>query len=112
MIEQSLQPVFDPAEVRQLWKQYVDDPLPAEKAEAKRRGLEIARDLKQEGGHKFDGGGQKMGSVDLKTWIRWNHEFPGCWNDQTFVDEFLWHNRQYCAPGYYPKQPRDFRFIK
>lgn len=104
--------VFDPGEVRQLWKQYVDDPLPQEKADAKRRAVEIAKDLKAEGGHKFDGGGQKMCSIDLRTWVRWNQEFPGCWSDETFIDEFLWHNPAYRAPGYYPNPPREFKFVK
>lgn len=113
MVANALQPVFEPAEVRALWKKYVDDPLPAEKAKAKAEGIKIAGELKAEGGHKFEGGGQKMCSIDLKTYIRVEQQCGvGCWHTQGFIDRFLRDNPQYCAPGYYPKPVMDLKHFK
>ena len=103
--------IADPAEVRQLWNQ-LDASIPAEKERAKQAGIAIAKDLQAEGGHKFEGGGQKMFSMDARTYMRWQQEFPGCWNNQEFIDEFLRCNPQYCAPGYYPPPVRDYSFVK
>lgn len=103
--------ILDPAEVRQLWNQ-LDASIPAEKDRAQAAGVAIARDLREEGGHKFEGGGQKMLSIDMRTYIRWQQQFPGCWQDQGFIDEFLRCNPQYCAPGYRPPPMVDYSFVK
>jgi hypothetical protein len=103
--------IIEPAEVRQLWNK-LDASIPAEKERARREGIRIAEELKNEGGHKFDGGGQKMLSIDMRTYIRWQQEFPGCWQDQGFIDEFLRCNPQYCAPGYRPPSAPDYSFVK
>ena len=103
--------VFEPSEVRALWKQ-LDDSIPAEKAKAKREMAKIAQELKEEGGHKFEGGGQKMAAIDMRTYMRWHQQFPGCWSDQDFVDRFLRDNPEYRAPGYYPDPNPKFSFTK
>lgn len=108
----NLEPVFDPAEVRALWRE-LDASIPAEKEDAKRRGIQIAKDLQAEGGHKFEGGGQKMCSIDLRTYIRVEQQCGvGCWHSQGFLDRFLRDNPQYCAPGYYPKPDIDLKLVK
>lgn len=112
MIGEILQPAFEPEEVRALWRQ-LESTIPEEKARAKKAGKQIAKELHDEGGHKFEGGGQKMLSIDLSTYIRVQQQCgQGCWNDQAFVDRFLQDNPQYRAPGYYPKPQVELKFFK
>ena len=112
MIGEALQPAFEPEEVRALWRE-LESKVPEEKARAKRRGQDIARDLRAEGGHKFEGGGQKMCSIDLSTYIRVEQQCgKGCWQSPGFIDRWLSDNPQYCAPGYYPKPQIDLKFFK
>jgi len=40
--------------------------------------------------------GQKVGTVDMATYLRWNQEVPGCWNDPGFVKKFMASNPE-CA---------------
>jgi len=82
----------------------VNSELPEEKAKAKEIAAAIGRELTEDGSMYCDGLGQKMGSIDSRTYFRWNAMLPGCWNDKNFVSGFLLHNPQYCAPGYTTKR--------
>jgi hypothetical protein len=74
--------------------------VPAEKARAVLRQAELARAMELEGVVKSDGLGQKIGSIDSRTFMRWWQEFPGCWNDEGFIKKFLKDNPPCRAAGY------------
>lgn len=74
--------------------------VPAEKARAVLRQAEIARVMEATGSARMEGLGQKIGGVDLRTFFRWEKEFPGCWRDKNFIREFLRDNPACRAPGY------------
>lgn len=85
----------------------VNDHLPEEKARAERE-----LDLTAQGianGHApsaFDGAGQPMGSVPSIIYMRWAQEYPGCWSDSSFKEEFLFDNPRCQIPGYKPRAKR------
>lgn len=77
--------------------------LPAEKALAVLRKNQIAARMKKLGSTYIPGVGQYAGSIDARTYHRWNNEFPGCWENEEFVNAFLFDNPEYKNPGYKPK---------
>lgn len=74
--------------------------VPAEKARAVLRQAQLARAMELEGVVKSDGLGQKIGSVDSRTFFRWQQEHPGCWMNEEFIFEFLKNNPPCRAAGY------------
>jgi len=59
-----------------------------------------------------DGRGQAMASIPPIIYMRWQQEYPGCWNDKGFMEEFLFDNPQCRLPGYKPRAKRLFFDMK
>jgi hypothetical protein len=53
-----------------------------------------------------------MASIPPIIYLRWNLEYPGCWKDRAFTEEFLFDNPQCCLPGYKPRSKRMFFDMK
>lgn len=100
-----LLPVYN-AEEAQALNDRVFREVPAEKAKAVLNQAMIARVLEKTGSIRTEGVGQRVGIVDARTFFRFQQEFPGCWNDKGFRDEFLRDNPHLCAPGYKPYKPK------
>lgn len=82
----------------------VNAQLPEEKARALREMAATAKDVAA--GNvptSGDGRGQAICSVPPVIYMRWQQEYPGCWKDKSFVDEFLFDNPECQLPGYKPK---------
>lgn len=94
-----LMPVFTAEEAKALNDRVLRD-VPMEKAMGVVRQAQIARVLEKTGSIRRDGLGQRTGVVDARTFFRFQQEFPGCWNDKGFRDEFLRDNPQCRAEGY------------
>ncbi len=47
-----------------------------------------------------------MGSIPMIIFKRWNEEYPGCWHDTQFKEEFLYDNPRCQIPGYKPRPKR------
>ena len=77
--------------------------LPEEKALAERQMAQTAKELEERGSDRANGRGQAIGSIPPRLYMRWQLMLPGCWQDRTFVMEFLRDNPQCMAPGYRPK---------
>lgn len=77
--------------------------IPEEKAQAELRAASIGRMMLDDGPLAIEGIGQKLGEVDARTWFRWNNQFPGCWQNKEFCNEFFKDNPQYRSPGWTPK---------
>jgi len=83
-------------ETRKLWKM-AEAMLPAEKHDLKKRGDAVAKNLRETGPLRIDGVGQLMAKIPLALYIRWQQEFPGCWQDEGFTKAFLRDNPQFKA---------------
>ena len=83
----------------------VNAQLPQEKERAKREMAQTAKEVKELGlvSDKVDGRGQAVCSIPPIIYMRWQQEYPGCWKDKGFVDEFLADNPQCQLPGYKPR---------
>ena len=80
----------------------VNSQLPSEKARAARELAQTAKEIK-DGTNlptKGDGRGQPIASIPPIIYMRWEQEYPGCWRDKQFVQEFLADNPQCQLPGY------------
>ena len=77
--------------------------LPQEKLEGEQAMIRTANELAERGSDYADGRGQAIGSIPPRIYMRWNLLLPGCWNDKTFVEEFLQDNPQCRCPGYRPR---------
>jgi hypothetical protein len=99
-------------ELRQAMNRKVQAELPAEKARARDEQTKIAQKLGREGSVHIPGIGQKIGSIDARTFFRLRQENPGCMEDPTFVRELLRDSPKLRAPGYRP--PKTYRpsFVK
>jgi len=87
--------------------------LPREKAIASQQMAQTAKEVKEGlSPTSGDGRGQAAASIPPIIWLRWNLEYPGCWQDQAFVDEFLFDNPQCRLPGYTPRPKRLFFHMK
>jgi len=85
-----------PDEVRKLWN-IADAMLPHEKNDIIERGNKIGKELQNQGSLRIDGVGQMIAKIPLALYIRWQQEFPGCWQDKEFVESFLKDNPQFSA---------------
>lgn len=85
-----------PENARQMWS-IAEAMLPYEKQDIEQRGREIGKKLHDEGSLRIDGTGQKIAEIPLNLYIRWQQEFPGCWQDKGFVTAFLKDNPQFKA---------------
>lgn len=81
----------------------VQSQVQEERLQARKVASQIWQALQADGSLYSDGLGQKMGSIDQRTYYRWLDVYPGCWHNKAFVNRFLKDNPQYLAPGYYPK---------
>ena len=72
--------------------------LPHEKNDILERGKQIGKELHETGPLRIDGVGQLIGKIPLALYIRWQQEFPGCWQDKGFTEAFLKDNPQFAAP--------------
>jgi len=59
-----------------------------------------------------DGRGQAVASILPIAYMPWQQEYPGCWQDKGFVEEFLWDNPQCGLPGYKPRAKKMFFSMK
>lgn len=81
--------------------------LPREKAIATRQMQQTVEDVKQGlAPTSGDGRGQAVASIPPIIYLRWQMEYPGCWQDKGFVEEFLFDNPQCALPGYKPRPKR------
>lgn len=81
--------------------------LPKEKAIAAQQMAQTAKEVKE--GHaptSGDGRGQAVASIPPIVYMRWQLEYPGCWKDKGFIEEFLFDNPQCALPGYRPRAKR------
>ena len=81
--------------------------LPREKAIAAQQMTQTAKEVKE--GNvptSGDGRGQAMASIPPIIYMRWQQEYPGCWSDKSFLEEFLADNPQCQLPGYKPRAKR------
>lgn len=86
-----------PDEARRMWA-LADAMLPHEKNDIIERGNAIGKELRETGPLRIDGVGQLIGKIPLSLYIRWQQEFPGCWQDKEFTEAFLKDNPQFAAP--------------
>lgn len=87
--------------------------LPREKAIAAQQMAQTAKEVKEgHGPTSGDGRGQAVASIPPIVYMRWQQEYPGCWKDKGFVEEFLFDNPQCALPGYKPRPKRMFFDIK
>lgn len=71
-----------------------------EKARARVEQTRIAQKLQSEGSRHVEGLGQKIGSIDARTFFRLHQENPGCWQNEGFIRETLRDSPKLRAPGY------------
>lgn len=91
----------------------VNGNLPREKAVAEQQMAQTAADVKAGlAPTSGDGRGQAVASIPPIVYLRWQQEYPGCWKDKGFVEEFLWDNPQCALPGYKPRPKRTFFNMK
>lgn len=87
--------------------------LPKEKARVERQmrqtAKEVAAGIVPTSG---EGRGQAVASIPPLVYMRWQQEYPGCWRDKGFVEEFLFDNPQCRLPGYKPRPKRMFFHMK
>jgi len=85
----------------------VNDNLPREKVIAAQQMAQTAKEVQE--GHvptSGDGRGQAVASIPPIIYMRWQQEYPGCWKDRGFMEEFLFDNPQCRLPGYRPRAKR------
>ena len=46
-----------------------------------------------------EGMGAKVASIDARTYFRWSQDHPGCWDDPSFLREFVRDNPESRTPG-------------
>lgn len=87
--------------------------LPREKAIAAQQMAQTAKEVREGlGPTSGDGRGQAVASIPPIVYMRWQQEYPGCWKDKGFVEEFLFDNPQCRLPGYNPRPKRMFFDMK
>lgn len=87
--------------------------LPNEKAIAAKQMAQTAKEVKEGlAPTSGDGRGQAIGSIPPIVYLRWQQEYPGCWKDRGFLEEFLFDNPQCALPGYRPRAKRMFFDMK
>lgn len=70
-----------------------------EKVEYANRAAQIARVNQQLIPDYIDGVGQKIASIDARTYFRFHQEMPGCWSDKGFLREFVRDNPEARTAG-------------
>lgn len=70
-----------------------------EKVEYANRAARIARVNQQLIPDYIDGLGQKVASIDARTYFRFHQEMPGCWDDKGFLREFVRDNPEARTAG-------------
>lgn len=63
--------------------------LELEKVENRKKMLEQARAEAQERRKTVDGIGQVTGHIPTNVYLRWEKQYPGCWQDKEFRREFF-----------------------
>jgi len=92
---------------------FVKANLPREKAVAEQQMAQTAAEVKQGlAPTSGDGRGQAVASIPPILYIRWQQEYPGCWKDKGFIEEFLFDNPQCRLPGYKPRAKRMYFDMK
>ena len=87
--------------------------LPQEKALAAKQMAQTAKEVSEGlAPTSGDGRGQAVASIPPIVYIRWQQEYPGCWKDKGFIEEFLFDNPQCALPGYRPRAKRLFFDMK
>lgn len=91
----------------------VNAQLPAEKAKVAQQMAQTAADVRAGlAPSSGDGRGQAVASIPPLVYMRWQQEYPGCWKDRQFTEEFLFDNPQCRLPGYRPRAKRLFFDMK
>lgn len=94
-----------PEQFLREFREEVAATIPEEKVKQELAMVETAKALRAIGPMRTkEGLGQAVGSIPARIYFRFQNEFPGCWQDEEFVDAFLTDNPALCAPGYKPKQ--------
>lgn len=91
-------------ELRDTLNALVQSQIESEKAKARQEQTEIAKKLRAEGSRSVNGIGQKIGSIDRRTFFRLHQENPGCFQNPEYVDQLLRDSPKLRAPGYVPKK--------
>ena len=90
-------PKFRPREDKGWWDAVLKGihlGIGKEKVLAEQRQRETARLEAMIPRKTVDGLGQLTAIIDSETYLRWNHDQPGCWNDKRWGREFLRDNPQ------------------
>ena len=91
----------------------VNGNLPREKEIAAQQMAQTAKEIRDGlAPTSGDGRGQAVASIPPIVYMRWQQEYPGCWKDRGFVEEFLWDNPQCRLDGYKPRPKRLFFDMK
>ena len=82
----------------EIMEKIIGPEVEREKAGYMQRQLKWAKENYDRGSQWQEAMGQKIGSIDLATFVRWQQEVPGCWDDPDFVKRFLAANPECAAP--------------
>lgn len=80
---------YNDPHLHEIMEKIIKPEVELEKAGYKKRQEAIARRNHELGSQRQEALGQKVGSVDLATYIRWEQMVPGCWADANFVKKYL-----------------------
>lgn len=87
------------ADSASIFNEIIMPEVAVEKAGYRERQARIAKEMHEQGPVAQEALGQKIGSVDQATYIRWIQETGyNCWGDPAFVRKFLASNPECAAP--------------
>ena len=89
---------YQDSDTHEIWSKIIGPRVQAEKAGYMKRQLKWAKENYDKGSQMQEGMGQKVGTVDLATYVRWQQEVPGCWKDPGFVKQFVAANPECGVP--------------
>lgn len=75
--------------LHEIMEKIIGPEVAREKAGYQERQTKIAQENHRLGSQTQSALGQKIASIDLATFLRWQQMVPGCWNDPGFVKRFL-----------------------
>lgn len=87
---------YSDPDMREIIEKIITPQIDREKAGYMERQTRIAKRNHELGSQWQEAMGQKIASIDLATYIRWEQMVPGCWSDPGFVKKFTVANPE-CA---------------
>ena len=80
---------YNDPDLHEIMEKIIKPEIELEKAGYQKRQEAIARENHRLGSQRQEALGQKIGSVDMATYIRWEQMVPGCWSDLGFIKMYL-----------------------